>query len=98
MDFANVESVISDLRDLSATSFPDSGFSNPTIEATVVSNDGKRTETVQFAKAGDHYLAKRQNEPSLYELSSSSVDNLLKAADGLKPAAPGSGSKPKIAP
>jgi hypothetical protein len=97
MDFANVDSVISDLRDLSATSFPNSGFSNPTIEATVVSNDGKRTETVQFEKTGDHYIAKRQNDPSLYELSGSSVDNLLKAADGLKPAASASSSKPSVA-
>ena len=44
MDAANVESVISDLRDLSASKFPNSGFSNPAIEATVVSDDGKRTE------------------------------------------------------
>jgi Domain of unknown function (DUF4340) len=93
MDFANVESVVSDLRDLSATSFPDSGFSNPAIEAVVTSNDGKRTETVQIAKDGDHYIAKRENEPALYQLSSSSVDDLFKAADELKPAAPRANQK-----
>lgn len=87
MDGANVESVISDLRDLSASSFPASGFANPGIAVTVTSEDGKRTETVQVAKAGDHYLAKRANEPALYQLSASSVDSLLKAADELKPAA-----------
>jgi hypothetical protein len=87
MDNASVEAVTSDLRDLSASSFPLSGFSNPTLELLVTSNDGKRTENVQIAKSGDHYIAKRENEPALYELSASSVDGLLKAADGLKPAA-----------
>lgn len=87
MDGANVESVISDLRDLSATSFPSSGFSEPSIDITVTSENGKDTEKVQIAKSGDHYLAQRVNDPTLYELSASSVDDLLKAAQGLKPAA-----------
>ena len=87
MDAANVESVISDLRDLSASKFPNSGFSNPAIEATVVSDDGKRTEKVEIAKSGDHYIARRENDPSFYELSADSVDGLLKAAEELKPAA-----------
>ncbi|HKW17281.1 MAG TPA: DUF4340 domain-containing protein [Terriglobales bacterium] len=87
MDAASVESVISDVRDLNASNFPTSGFSNPSIDVVVTSEEGKRTETVQIAKSGDHYIAKRENEPSLYELSGSSVDALLKAADELKPAA-----------
>jgi Domain of unknown function (DUF4340) len=87
MDAANVESVISDLRDLTASSFPASGFSNPAIEITVTSDDGKRTERIQIAKSGDHYIAQRENEPALYQLDSSAVDTLLKAADELRPAA-----------
>src|SRR6185312_7991388 len=47
MNGANVESVVSDLRDLPATSFPASGFSNPTISITVISQGGKHTEKVQ---------------------------------------------------
>jgi hypothetical protein len=85
MDAANVESVISDLRDLTASSFPASGFSNPEIEATVTSDDGKRTERILIAKSGDHYIAQRDNEPELYQLDSGVVDGLLKAADELKP-------------
>jgi len=88
MDAANVESVISDLRDMAASSFPASGFSNPAIEARVTSDDGKRTERIQMAKSGDHYIAQRDNEPSLYQLDSSAVDGLLKAADELRLAAP----------
>jgi Domain of unknown function (DUF4340) len=87
MDGANVESVISDLRDLNATSFPASGFSAPAISVTVVSQAGKHTEKVEIAKSGDHYIAQRENDPTLYELSSSSVDGLLKAVQDLKPAA-----------
>ncbi len=86
MDGANVESVISDFRDLTAASFPAAGFSNPTINVTVISQDGKHTEKVEIAKSGDHYIAQRANDPSLYELSSSSVDGLLKASQDLKPA------------
>lgn len=86
MDGATVQTVISDLRDLAANKFPDSGFSAPTVQASVVSNSGKRTETVQFAKSGDHYIAKRADDPTLYELDASSVDALLKAAENVKPA------------
>jgi hypothetical protein len=86
IDGANVESVISDLRDLTATSFPASDFSNPTIDVAVTSQDAKRTEKVQIAKSGDHYIAQRENEPALYQLDSSAVDALLKAAQDLKPA------------
>jgi hypothetical protein len=93
MDGANVESVISDLRDLTATSFPGSGFANPTIGVTVVSQDGKRTEKVQIAKSGDHYIAQRENDPTFYELSPSAVDGLLKAAQDLKPATTQSSQK-----
>jgi hypothetical protein len=84
MDGANVESVISDLRDLTATSFPASGFSSPTINISVVSQNGKRTEKVQIAKSGDHYIAQRENDSTLCELSASSVDGLMKAAQDLK--------------
>jgi hypothetical protein len=87
MDVADVESVISDLRDLNASSFSASGFSAPNIDLVVTSDDGKRTETVHIAKSGDHYVAKRESEPALYELNFASVDSLFKAADEMKPAA-----------
>jgi len=84
---SNVDGLVSDVRDLSASKFVDSGFSNPDIELTVTSDDGKRMEKVSISKAGDHYVAKRENDPSLYQLDASAVDSLLTAADGLKPAA-----------
>lgn len=81
------ETLVSDVRDLSASKFVDSGFSNPTLEITVTSDDAKRVEKISIAKAGDHYIAKRENDPSLYQLDASPVDSLVTAANDLKPAA-----------
>src|SRR5262249_33995253 len=86
MDLDSVESVVSKLRELSATKFTDSGFTTSAIDVTVTSNDGKQTEKVLIAKAGNRYIAKRDNESALYELDPTVVDSLLKAGDELKPA------------
>jgi hypothetical protein len=58
------------------------------MEITVTSNGGKRVEKVYLSKSGDSYIAKRENEPELYELPASTVSDLQQAAAGLKPAAP----------
>jgi hypothetical protein len=86
MDADSVDSFLSKIREMSASKFPDSGFAKPEINLSVVSDDGKRTEKIQIAKSGDHYIAQRENEPGLYQLDSSSIDDLLKAADGIKQA------------
>ena len=88
MDVDSIGSLISSLRDLSADKLADSGFANPTIELVVTSADGKQVEDVSIAKSGDAYLAKRQNESTLYHLTSSAVDALQKNAEDLKPAPP----------
>jgi hypothetical protein len=82
MDSTSVQSFLDKLRDLSATKFVDTGFGTPTIDITVTSNDGKRVEKVLIAKP----VAKRENEPSLYELDSKTLDDLEKAASDVKPA------------
>ncbi len=87
MDVVSVQSVISKLRDLTAVKFPDSGFVNPTIEIVLTSDDGKRVEKILIAKAHDGYVAKREDGTDLYQLSASSVDDLQRAADSIKPAA-----------
>ena len=88
MDEGNVSTLVADIRALTATKFPDSGFTTPLIEITVTSDDGKRVEKVLIAKKGDDYVAKRENEPALYELSSSAITELQSAEAGLKPAPP----------
>ena len=88
LDSSAADNVISDIRDLQAKSFADSGFGTSTLEISVISNGGKRSETIQISKSGDGYIARRQNEPALYILESKPVEDLQKAADDLKPAAP----------
>ena len=85
-DLASAEAVLDKLRDLQATKFVDSGFGTPILEAYISSNNGKRVEKVQVSKSGTAYIAKRENDPSLYVLDSKAVDELQKAVSDLKPA------------
>jgi hypothetical protein len=86
MDDSSVQSLIDKVRDLSSSKFVDSGFATPVIDLTVTSSDGKRTEKVLISKSGDNYIAKRENEPSLYQLDSKPVEELQKSAADIKPA------------
>jgi hypothetical protein len=88
MENVSVESLVDALRDLAATGFPTSGFSQAEIEATVTSSDGRQTEKVLISKSGNNYIAKRENDPSLYQLDADSVTNLIDAANSIRPAAP----------
>lgn len=85
-DLASAEAVLDKLRDLQATKFVDSGFGTPILEAYISSNNGKRVEKVQVSKSGTAYIAKRENDPSLYVLDSKAVEELQKAVSDLKPA------------
>jgi hypothetical protein len=89
MDATSVQALVSKLRDLTAKSFPDSGFKTPSIEVTVTSDNSKRREKIALSKSGDGYIGKRDNDTTLYQLDSNSVDELQKAADAIKPASTG---------
>jgi hypothetical protein len=95
MDESSVSTLVSDIRDLTATKFPNSGFTTSGIDLTVTSDSGKRVEKVLIAKNGDGYIAKRENELALYELSASAITDLQKAAADVKPAPP---PAPAVAP
>jgi len=86
MDPGTVSAFIDKIRDLSASKFPESGFATPVMDLTVTSDGGKRVEKVLLSKNGDNYEAKRENEPTLYELNASSVSELQNSAAELKPA------------
>jgi len=92
LDASNVQALIDKIRELSASKFVDSGFTAPVMELTVTSNDGKRVEKVSISKSGDNYIAKRENEPALYQLDSSAVTDLQKLGGDVKPA-PAAGKK-----
>jgi hypothetical protein len=89
MDPGSVQAFIDKLRDAAATKFATTGFSSPVMTVAVTSNDGKRFERVEFAKTNDGYLARRQNEPALYQLDSKTVNDILEAGKTIKPAASG---------
>ena len=95
MDNATVQTLIDKLRDLSATKFAEKSAGTPVFEATVTSNDGKRVEKVTIRKQGTQYLAQRENEPSIYELSETAVNDLTKAAGDVKEAPPPAPAKKK---
>ncbi len=87
MDPGSVQAFIDKVRDLAATKFATTGFTSPEFGLTVTSNDGKRVERVEFAKVQDGYLAKRGNEPALYQLDSKAVSDVLDASKSIKPGA-----------
>lgn len=89
MDPDSADSFVSQLRDLNASKFVETGFSAPTIALTITSDKGKHVEKVSIAKAEGNYIAKRENDPTLYQISASAIDELEKSADSLKPAKEG---------
>ncbi len=96
MDAIGAETFIEKVRNLAASKFVDSGFATAAIEVSANSNGGKSVERVLISKDGDRYVAKRDGEPSLYELDASTVKDLEKAAEDLKPVIePKPAEKPK---
>jgi hypothetical protein len=88
MDPGAVSALVGKIRDLSASKFPETGFTSSVLDLIVTSDSGKRVEKVLLSRNGDKYLAKRENEPALYELDASAVADLQKFAADLKPAPP----------
>jgi hypothetical protein len=82
----SVQAFIDKARDLAATKLVPSGFTSPAAVVSITSNDGKRFEKVEFAKVADGYIARRENEPTLYHLDAKPVDDMLEASKAIKPA------------
>ncbi len=88
MEENGVRSLIDKIRDVSASKFVDTGFTSAVLDLTVTSNDGKHIEKVSISKNGAGYVAKRENEPALYELDASAVTDIQKSAADVNPAPP----------
>lgn len=84
MDPTSVQSLIDKLRDLKAIRFMETGFTAPIVDIAVTSDGGKRVEKVQIAKSGNLFLAKRDNEPAIYELDSKAVEEIQRGAADVK--------------
>ncbi|HYL86559.1 MAG TPA: DUF4340 domain-containing protein [Candidatus Angelobacter sp.] len=94
MEETSVSPLVGAIRDLTASKFPDNGFAAPVMDITVTSDSGKRIEKVLISRTGDHVVAKRENEPALYELPVSSLTDLQNSGAGVKPAAPAAPAAP----
>ena len=84
-DSTSVQNLIDKLRDLSALKFVEQGGGADIFDATVTSNDNKRTEKVIVSKKENSYFARREGEPGVYELDGKAVEELQKATAGVKP-------------
>jgi hypothetical protein len=86
MDAVTVQEFLRSIRTMTATKFATNGFSGQALSLVVTSKDGKRVEKVDIAKSGSGYLAKRADGPALFVLDAKAVEDIQKAAAGLKPA------------
>ncbi len=87
MEPAEVYSFLDKVRELKADKFVDSGFGNPAIEITITAGNGGQNEKVSLAKKDAAYIARRENDSSLYEVDAKNVEALEKAAGEIKAAA-----------
>src|SRR5579864_5584978 len=93
MDAPSIQSLVDKLRDLTSTKFLDSGNGPVLFEATVTSNNGKRIEKVSIWKQGATYQARREGEPTVYELDAKAAEDLQKAAGEVKEFQPSKNGK-----
>lgn len=90
MDGDSVSDLVSGLRDLTATSFATTGFEKPviTVSVTYKTDSGQlKTGEVEISRSGKSgYVARRVNEPTIYVLDPSDVEDILSAAQNITPA------------
>lgn len=80
-----METLLTDLRDLRADSFPkngslsDLGLAKPAYRFNVQSGEKNTVEIVEAAKNGDHVYARRSTDPLPSELSKTALDDIEKS-------------------
>jgi len=84
MDAPSIQALVDKLRDLTSVKFLDAGNGPAVFEATVTANDGKRVEKVSIWKQGATYCARREGEPTVYQLDTKAVEDMQKAANEVK--------------
>jgi len=84
MDAPSIQALVDKLRDLTSVKFLDAGYGPVVFEASVTANGGKRVEKVAIWKQGASYYARREGEPTVYELDTKAVEDMLKVASEVK--------------
>jgi hypothetical protein len=86
---AKMETLLSHLRDLRASTFPKGselaqlGLNKPAYRFKVQFGEKNQAETLEVAKAGDHVYARLSTDPAACEISKSSFDDVEKALGDL---------------
>ena len=82
---AKMDTLLSRLRDLRATTFPKGsdlaplGLNKPAYQFKVRFGDKNQTETLEISKVGDHVYARLATDPAPCEVSKSAFDDMEKA-------------------
>jgi hypothetical protein len=82
---AKMDTLLSRLRDLRATTFPKSsdlaplGLNKPPYQFKVRFGDKNQTEALEISKVGDHVYARLSTDPLPCEVSKSAFDDMEKA-------------------
>jgi hypothetical protein len=84
-DAGSMQTMIDKLRDLAATKFSEKMAGTQAFVFAVTSGDKNRYEKVTIDKDGDSYDAQRDGDPTVYVIDSKTIDDLQKAAAGIKP-------------
>ena len=87
VDAMKVDDLLTKLTNLRAQSFESdapAALKMPVLAAVVRFDDGKRTETVTFGRAGSDVFAARADEPGAAKLEAGTFDEAIKALDALK--------------
>jgi hypothetical protein len=82
-----VDDLLTKLTNLRAQSFESdapAALKMPVLSAVVRFDDGKRTETVTFGRAGSDVFAARADEPGAAQLEAGTFDEAIKALDAMK--------------
>ncbi len=85
LDTDKVETLLNDLRDLRAESFPRGtnldafGLAKPGYRFEVRFGDKNEEQTVEASKVGEHVYARRPSDPVACQVSSSALDDIEKA-------------------
>jgi hypothetical protein len=85
MDVVGTLVLVDHIRSLSAEKQVSSGFTTPAMDIAVTDGDGTHVEKVLISKNGAGYVAKRDGEPGLYDLSAQDIQGLEQAAANVKP-------------
>jgi hypothetical protein len=87
-DMAKMESMLSALSNLRATSFAETtsgtGLETPAMTVVVRYDDGKKEERVTFGVKGDSFHAARSGEPGAMKIEKGDYENAVKALNELK--------------